>query len=378
MGIFRRVILPVAWLLVFAVIAVALVKIAFVDGLKPVASEPGPMAQVDTPVVPAIRATVTNTVQIKATVQGDAAVAVRSTAVGKVVHIFLEPGAAVTKGDRLFQIATERQRQIAAVPSQTDRNQAGENQAPAKPVYDYFDVVAPADGKLQSLTVLEDQQLSVGETVGKVDPGTFTVSGPVNAGQQYRLLGKPGSAEISLVGGPAPFQCAAVTLKNNASDDGGSSTPAGGPGGVGMSVPGISAPAAVAIPGPGAGAPQDGGPATGTLSCAIPSGTEVFAGLGATMTVSAGVATNVVTVPLTSVKGSVKEGLVWLAGAGAQGAAPEQRTVALGLNDGTKVEVVSGLAEGEQILEFVPGAPAQMQGPGMAGPGGAVYGPAGG
>lgn len=373
MGIFRRVILPVAWLLVFAVIAVALVKIAFVDGLKPAASEPGPMAQVDIPVIPATRATVTNTVQIKATVQSDAGVAIRSTAAGKVVHIFAEPGAAVSKGDRLFQIAAQRQSQTAA-PAKD-----GDIPAPSAPVYDYFDVLAPAGGTLHSLTVLEDQQLSVGETVGKVDPGTFTVSGPVNAAQQYRLLGKPGSAEISLVGGPAPFQCTGVTLKNNASDDAGSSSVPGGTGGVGMSVPGaLSVPGAQAGPGAGGGATQGSGPATGTMSCPIPAGPEVFAGLGATMTVTAGEAKDVVTVPLTSVKGSVKEGLVWLASAGTQGAAPEQRTVALGLNDGTKVEVVSGLAEGEQILEFVPGAPAQVQGPGMAGHGGAVYGPAGG
>ncbi|MET3919129.1 hypothetical protein ABIB26_000045 [Arthrobacter sp. UYEF20] len=34
------------------------------------------------------------------------------------------------------------------------------------------------------------------------------------------------------------------------------------------------------------------------------------------------------------------------------------------------VEIVSGLAEGESVLEFIPGAPAQVQpGPGFAGPG---------
>ncbi len=77
------------------------------------------------------------------------------------------------------------------------------------------------------------------------------------------------------------------------------------------------------------------------------------------MTVSAGVASDVVTVPLTSVKGSVKDGIVWIAGPGGTGAAPEQRTVQLGgLNDGSVVEVTSGLTEGEQVLEFVPGAPA--------------------
>jgi multidrug efflux pump subunit AcrA (membrane-fusion protein) len=91
------------------------------------------------------------------------------------------------------------------------------------------------------------------------------------------------------------------------------------------------------------------------------------------MTVSAGVAADVVTVPLTSVKGSVKDGIVWLAGA--TGGAPEERKVQLGLNDGSVVEVVSGLAEGEQVLEFVPGAPAAPDP--MMGPGQIAYPPAG-
>ena len=365
MGIFRRVILPVAWLVVFAVIAVALVKIAFVDGLKPSDSGPAPLAQVDIPVVPATRATVTNTVEIKGTVQSDAAEPVRSTSAGKVIKVFVEPGATVAKGDALFQVKAER-----AVTS-TQPSKDGMS-SPPKPVYDYFDVLAPSGGTLQYLTTLIDQQVSVGESVGKIDPGTYTVAGSVTAAQQYRLLGKPGPAEIALVGGPAPFQCTEVTLKNNASDDGGGGS--GGlsstGGGAGMGVGG-----AVAIPGGGGGQSQEGGTPTGTLSCAIPAGHEVFAGLGATMTVSAGVAADVVTVPLTSVKGSVKDGIVWISGPAGSGAAPEQRTVQLGLNDGSVVEVVSGLSEGEQVLEFVPGAPA-VPGP-MMGPGQAAYAPAG-
>ena len=112
------------------------------------------------------------------------------------------------------------------------------------------------------------------------------------------------------------------------------------------------------------------------------------------MTVTAGEAVNVVTLPLTSVEGSIKEGIVWLAGAemtpnaggvvigrpadaapaGGSPAAgpagePQQRKVQLGLNDGSRVEVVSGLSEGEAVLEFIPGVPAQMPaGPQFGGP----------
>jgi multidrug efflux pump subunit AcrA (membrane-fusion protein) len=366
MGVFRRVIMPVAWLLVFAVIAAALVKIAFVDGLKPQGAEPAPMARVETPIVPAARATVTNTVQIKATVQGDPMVGVRSTAAGTVVHIYVDPGVAVAKGDQLFQVKSEQPRPTTTAATPGEKATVG-------PVYAYTDVLAPIAGKLNELIVLLDQQLSVGEAVGKVDPGTFTVSGSVNAAQQYRLLAKPGSAQIFPVGGPAPFACPAVTLKNNAVDAG-AATSGNGTGGAGMAAPAGALPLAAAGPG---GETQNGGASTGTLSCPVPAGTEVFAGLGATMTVSAGEAKDVVTVPLTSVKGSVKEGLVWMASTAAAGKAPEQRTVKLGLNDGSKVEVVSGLAEGERVLEFVPGAPADPSQRGY-GPGGATYGPAGG
>ncbi|WGM21772.1 efflux RND transporter periplasmic adaptor subunit [Paenarthrobacter sp. OM7] len=365
MGIFRRVILPVSWLLVFAVIAVALVKIAFVDGLEASGSEPAPLAQVDIPVVPATRATVTNTVQIKGTVQSDVADTVRSTSAGKVIKIFVEEGGTVAEGQALFQVKAER-------PVTTPQLSKDGTPTTPKPVYDYFDILAPSAGTLQQLTTLIDQQVTVGEAVGKIDPGTYTVAGSVTAAQQYRLLGKPGPAEIALVGGPAPFQCAEVTLKNNASDDGGSASGglAATGGGAGMGVG-----AAIAGPGAGGSQPEEGGTPTGTLSCAVPSDQQVFAGLGATMTVSAGVAPDVVTVPLTSVKGSVKDGIVWIAGPGGTGAAPEQRTVQLGLNDGNVVEVTSGLAEGEQVLEFVPGAPA-APGP-MMGPGQVAYAPAG-
>ena len=355
--------MPVAWLAVFAVIAVALVKIAFIDGMKPGQLLNGPSAEVAIPVVQAARATVTNSVQIKATVQSDAAVGVRNTTAGVVTHLFVAAGDKVTSGDRLYQVRTE----VQAEPTTQD---AG-SQPPGRtgPAYTYADVLAPASGLLESLTVLLKQQVMVGETAGAVNPGTFTVSGSVDAAQQYRLLAKPGSAEIAVVGGPAPFTCPTVALTGAASSVPGGT--GGASGGVSRSVP-----YAAAIPG-GGGMPEQGGAPTGTISCAVPAGVEVFAGLGATMTVTAGQATDVVTVPLTSVRGTVKEGSVWLAPAGTfpdsgtgapagpqagpQGGEPEERKVQLGLNDGSMVEIVSGLAEGEAVLEFIPGAPAQPQ-----------------
>ena len=397
MRVFRRVILPAAWLTVFAVIAVALVKIAFVDGMAPEQAAAAPGAQVAVPVVQASRATVTNKVEIKATVQNDPAAAVRNTAAGVVTHMFVEPGARVASGDPLYQVRTEVQpsrqapeaAEMASLPETAGAGSRAPLVAPPAPAYTYSDVLARAAGTLRTLDVLIDQQVSVGGNSGTIDPGTFTVSGSVDAAQQYRLLAKPGSAQVSLVGGPAPFTCPSVDLKSTAGGNGDTAGGGGMAGGAARSVP-----SAAVGPAGADGAPAAGGTPTGTLSCPVPTDIEVFAGLGATMTVTAGEAVNVVTVPLTSVEGSIKEGLVWLAGAEmdpngggvvtggpadsapagrtpASGPAfePRQRKVQLGLNDGSRVEVVSGLAEGEAVLEFIPGAPAHMPaGPQFGGP----------
>ena len=110
------------------------------------------------------------------------------------------------------------------------------------------------------------------------------------------------------------------------------------------------------------------------MSCAVPGDIAVFSGLGATIDITAGRAENVVTIPTTAVRGTVQTGIVWIlpgsgtadGGAADVGEAREQE-VSLGLNDGQMVEVTSGLAEGDMILQFVPGAPGEEQGFGMSG-----------
>ncbi len=111
---------------------------------------------------------------------------------------------------------------------------------------------------------------------------------------------------------------------------------------------------------------------SGQVSCAVPAGTAVFPGLGATIILTAGDAKNVLTLPLTAVKGSVQNGVVWVPAVDGSGA-PAERKVVLGLNDGDKVEISSGLADGEHVLQFLPGVDAVLPGGQMAG-----FGPMGG
>ena len=60
-----------------------------------------------------------------------------------------------------------------------------------------------------------------------------------------------------------------------------------------------------------------------------------------------------IVVPTTAVKGSAETGIV---GVVSSDGTVEDRTITLGMSDGTNVEVVTGLTEGEMINQFVPGA----------------------
>jgi Membrane-fusion protein len=88
-----------------------------------------------------------------------------------------------------------------------------------------------------------------------------------------------------------------------------------------------------------------------SVVCAVPTDQQVFAGLKATLGVQAGSATDALVVPTTAVKGGSGTGVVWVDVDGE----PEERTIELGVTDGSLVQVVSGLEEGDTIRQFVPG-----------------------
>jgi len=331
MGASRRLVFPILWLVVFGVIAAALFKLAFLDGLSAEAEPLAPSAALQTATVEATRANVTNLVQAQGSVVADPAVKVRSTSEGSVVYIDVEAGQAVARGDRLFQVKKPVETPAVPVPQQSD-----DDAPPPAPVqlYTYVDVVSTASGTLTDFPVLLNQEVSVGNEIASVAPGTFSVQGSLSTEQQFRILDRPKTAKVTLNGGPAPFECGSMTTGGAAGGDAGD---AGGD---------TASPAAGTAEG-----------TTGTFSCAVPAGVSVFAGLGAAVDITAGEAQDVLTVPVTAVRGAVQNGVVWVVGDDA--GAPEERAVSLGLNDGQQVEITEGLADGDQILQFVPGAPAQ-------------------
>ncbi|TFV65922.1 UNVERIFIED_ORG: biotin/lipoyl-binding protein [Bacillus sp. AZ43] len=343
MSAVRTIVFPALRLLVWAVIAVALVVLAFRGGSGDPGGSAGPGAPTldlgSTP-VPVSRGTITNTVTVDGTVVADPAVPVKATAAGTVRRVLVDQGATVSAGQALLEIRYEE-----ALDPVVGRDAEGNpTSTPRPPRVRTATVTAPVAGTLSTLGVLVDQIVAVGDSVGAVSPGTLSVTASLTQAQQFRLLAPPSTAEVEVQGGPAPFTCSGLTL------------------------------GAAPMPDTGAqdgGTPPPGGPSAGggtTARCSVPAGVTVFAGMGATVRVQAGTAENVLVVPITAVQGSVQTGNVWVVG---DDGAEQERAVTLGLSDGDLIEVREGLTEGEQVLQFVPvPADAPAGDPAMGGWGG--------
>lgn len=336
MGVAKTWVFPILRILLVAVLAAALVKLAFfpsaAQGDDGVTTPTGTLTE---PTVPVALGTVTNDVVVDASVAADAPSAARATLAGQVVEVSVEVGQVVEAGQRLLSLRSETPQDPVVQPDGTVVEK--------KPLVKTSVVTAPVAGTVTQLGVIRDQTVAVGDAVAQVAPSTFHVEGALVADQLYRLVSRPTEGTVAIAGGPAPFACTGLVVGSTASgssDDQeatatGSTGTAGGAGGSGQQV-----------------------------TCAVPADVTVFAGLAAKLTVPAGVATDVLTVPLTAVEGAAGKGVVRVVSAEGE---PEEREIGLGINDGTVVEVTSGLAEGDEVLEFVPGAAAVQYGCGPDG-----------
>jgi membrane fusion protein, macrolide-specific efflux system len=313
MSVARTWVFPILRIVVFAAIAVALVKLAFFGSSTAGAGGEVPTGGVVDPQVPVMIGTVSNDVVLSGLVMADDAVPVKASYTGDVVVVDVGVGSAVERGQRL------------AVVKGFD--------AAGRPVN--VRINAPATGVISSFSLVVNQQTSAGTIVAQIAPPGFYVTASVQPTDRYRLAEAPEEAMVTVLGGPAPFTCTALTIR----------TPLAGAG-TGGEDPGVG------DPGAGSGT---------TARCVVPADVTVFPDLTAQLTISAGVAENVLVVPVTSVLGSAESGVVYVV-IDPETGETEERQVTLGLSDGINVEVVDGLEEGELVLQFVPGAPAE---PGM-------------
>ncbi|NMR18996.1 efflux RND transporter periplasmic adaptor subunit [Cellulomonas fimi] len=324
MGVTRRIVFPVIRIILWAVIALALVKIAFSGSSVAGGSDPlQPTGQVVQPTVAVQTGSITNTVTVQGSVVADPAVTTKATMAGTVSKLLATQGQVVEVGTPLLEITLETPVEPTVT---TDRETGEQTVRENKPRIKRETVTAPVAGTL-TLAVLKDQTVSVGDPVGSVSPGTLSVSGTLTPDQQYRLVGAPGEAEVTLRGGPAPFTCTGLRI---------GAAPADSTGPQGEVDPMTGQPVASA---------------SGVVTCAVPAGVTAFAGLGADLAITNGFAEGALVVPVTAVQGSVQAGNVWVVTAdGTQ----EERRVGLGLTDGEVVQVTEGLAEGDEVLQFIP------------------------
>ena len=306
MSIARTWVFPILRILVFAVIAAALVKVAFfADSTEPAVDPDVPSAVIVEPEYEVALGTITNDVTLTGTVLAKPAVAVPATAVGEVTAVWEKEGANLDKGDPVLTLTSE------SVDDDGD--------VAKKSVV----VTAPADGVLSSLVALPGQSFAIGDSVGQIAPPTFVVTGSLAPDQLYRLVDDPSSAEVAITNGPAPFTCRhlEITSPLEGAVDGSGDTATSGP----------------------------------TVTCSVPSKVRVFPGLAAKITIAGGSADGVLVVPTTAVEGATGTGSVYLVSADGTN---EKHEVTVGLNDGKNVEITAGLEAGDRILQFIPGVAA--------------------
>ena len=289
MVIWRRWVFPILMVLIFGVIAAALVKVAFFPDQQ-VAAEV-PTVGISDPVIPVERGSIVNQLDVAGTIARDAPVPLKADVDGVVVDAYVGEGQHVDVGQPLFRIRL-------ADPER------------------FVTFTAPFAGEIHDIALIRNQPTSVGTEFAKLTPDTFHVLGTIEPVQLYRLINAPTEATVTITGGPAPFTCTGLTVQ--VAED-----------------------------------------ATTSVRCAVPPDQTVFAGLPATLGITVGSVEDALVVPVTAVRGGGGSGIVWLDDGSGE---TEERTVTLGVNDGTMVEVTEGLAEGDMIRQFVPGviAPAEQ------------------
>lgn len=324
----RTVVLPVLRLLVWAIIAVALCVIAFGGGDSKASGDAlSPEMSQQQATVPVTKHDVRSVIELTGTVEADPAVKVKASSAGSVSRLRAGVGDEVETGTPLFDVVVQ-----LAPGTSTTTNPDGSTATKETPRTRTDVVKATTGGKLTSLDVLKGQEITVGTEVAAISPGTLKVKAPLTQSEQFRLLTPPQAAQAQAKGGPAPFECGSLSTgaKLAATNDNPEPNPNLDPFGGGGPVPEST---------------------TAEITCTVPAGATVFAGMSVDLTVDTGSAPGALTVPLSAVQGSVGAGNVWVPG---PGGVPLKKAVKLGLSDGTKVQITEGLSDGDEVLEFAP------------------------
>ncbi len=311
----RTLILQILKLIVWAVIATALVKFAFFPAQDKLETL-NPQGNFDLPTTTVTTGNIDNVTKLDATVIRDESKTLKATANGTIVWFYVDDGASVNTDTAILQI-------LETTTVESDDPEEGPTT-----IEHYHDVYAPAAGTLK-LDALKGQEVTIGTALGTIVPASFHVQVSVTPDQLYSLQGLPSEATVAITDGPAPFTCTNLTVFSGGPVNATPSSDAGG--GTGDTSPNS--------------APQ--------LRCSIPADQTVFDGVKATLEITGQSAENVLLLPVTAVEGRFREGFVYRPADDPKQKA-EKISVTLGPNDGQFIAITKGLAEGDEVLEFVP------------------------
>ncbi|MDO5721766.1 MAG: efflux RND transporter periplasmic adaptor subunit [Actinomycetaceae bacterium] len=308
----RTFVMQILRLIVWVVIAVALVKIAFFPTQK--AEETlGVQGTFTLPTTTVQKGDIENNISLTGTVVRDEIKPAKATESGEIVWLYAEDGDTVGVDAPILQVRKTTEPDLS--------QPLAEGQAPPAPEVTYHDVYATSAGTLR-LNALMGQSVQIGEEIGSIVPNTFHLEVPVTPDKLYSLTGLPDTATIAITDGPAPFEC--TGLKTVTATSGSASSEAGQHSNTG---------------------PQ--------IRCQIPTDQTVYDGTKGKLRISGGSASDVLVIPVSAVEGRFREGYVYLPTADPK-TKPEKVLVKLGISDGKMIEVKEGLSLDQEILEFVP------------------------
>jgi macrolide-specific efflux system membrane fusion protein len=184
-------------------------------------------------------------------------------------------------------------------------------------------VRAVAHGTFTGWTVPNGSVVPPGLPVAKEQLAGFGIEAATPPDLAYRIFSHDVTAKAEIRGGPAGFSC-----------------------------PVVSPAALPVLPDPNANSGNAGTPGAGpSLICVVPPNLFAVPGMRAFVAVQSAIAHNVLTLPVGAVAGTAQSGNVWLLDTRGVG---HERTVQLGLSNGSVVQITAGLAEGDHVSSVSP------------------------
>ncbi|UYG17446.1 hypothetical protein BRM3_03175 [Brachybacterium huguangmaarense] len=336
----RRYVFPLIWMVILAVIAAALAKMAFFSSSS-ADDGPGasPAAEVDQYATVAVaRGDISSSIDLSATVTPDDGTPLKASDAGEISTLWVRNGDHVVEGDKILQVRVPREEDpvpaAAADPAGADAA-AATSTAPAEVRYRYLTLKAGSDGTIRDLAVLKGQTLAIGDPVATISPGTYAIVADLTPEQQLRLLDQQITATAALPDAADPVPCQAPAIEEDDPSQDDAST------------------ASQPVMDPYTGEVSTPQESQAALRCPVPDGTKIVPGLSVTVTVDLGTASGVLTVPITAVEGDGTAGTVYVLDE--ETGEPTAQKVTLGKRSEDTVEVTEGVEEGTQVLQYVPG-----------------------